>query len=228
MGVDRGSDEMNKVDRIFSECVSGEDFARGYAHYVATLLHQLDCKSVALVMELFLDARERGKKIIFIGNGGSAATASHFANDIAIGTRLTEKPFKALSLTDNNAILTALGNDEGYEHIFTKQLEIYMEPGDIVVAISASGNSPNIVSAIEYTRSQGNVGIGLVGFDGGELLDLCDVCIHIKTAKGEYGPVEDLHMILDHLIGSFLYRYVRLNQQKTVEENEEWKIAVNH
>jgi D-sedoheptulose 7-phosphate isomerase len=148
--------------------------------------------------------------VFFIGNGGSAATASHFANDIAIGTRTGDaKPFRAMALTDNVAVLTALANDNGYDSIFVDQLKVHLRDGDALVAISASGNSPNVIAAVEYARSRGAKVVGLTGFDGGKLRTLSDIAIHAQTAKGEYGPVEDLHMVVDHLVGSDLAARVR-------------------
>lgn len=198
----------NRLDEIYHASKTSTEFAKGYGAYLAELLAGLDYGEVGRMIDLFLDAREKGRRIFFIGNGGSAATASHFANDISIGTRVKEKPFKAISLTDNVAILTAVGNDDGYEFIFTKQLQNLAEPSDLLVAISASGNSPNIIHAVKYAKELKMTTIGLTGFDGGILRDLSDIKIHVKTRKGEYGPVEDIHMFIDHLLGSFLNRAV--------------------
>jgi len=150
------------------------------------------------------------RAVFFIGNGGSAATASHFANDISIGTRTGDKkPFRAVSLTDNVAVMTALANDEGYDRMFVDQLRVHMRAGDSLVAISASGNSPNLIEAVDYATSRGATVIGLTGFDGGKLREKSDISLHVPTAKGEYGPVEDVHMIFDHLIGSYLIAEVK-------------------
>ena len=195
---------MNRIEKIYGEHPEAGRFARAYLDYLTELLARLDTDSIAAFIDLLLDAREREARIFFIGNGGSAATASHFANDIAIGTRTWSKPFRAMSLTDNVAVMTAIANDYGYTEIFTAQLKAQMFPGDVVVAISASGNSPNIVDAIQYANQRGGITIGLTGFEGGELKRLAQFCVHVSTAKGEYGPVEDIHMILDHLTGSFL------------------------
>ncbi len=153
---------------------------------------------------MLVEARERGARIFFIGNGGSAATAAHFANDIGIGSQSWSKPFKTVSLADNVPVLTALANDYGYENVFTLQLKTQMSQGDVVVAISVSGNSPNVVSAIEYANANGAVTTALTGFDGGRLKGLTQISVHVPTEKGEYGPVEDVHMILDHLVGTYL------------------------
>jgi D-sedoheptulose 7-phosphate isomerase len=200
---------MNALDEFFKQSGDPRSFAAFYADHLATILKNLNFSAVAEFMKVVLAARERGSRIFFMGNGGSAATASHFANDFAIGTRCPEKPFKAISLTDNVAAMTAIANDEGYDQLFVKQLEVLMEPGDVVVAISASGNSPNVVKALEFARQRDNDTVALTGFEtGGRIAELARVVIHVRTKKGEYGPVEDAHMFLDHLIGSYLNRLV--------------------
>jgi len=125
-------------------------------------------------------------------------------NDIAIGSKSLEKPFRVMSLTDNAAVLTAIANDYSYDEIFTQQLRVLMEEGDVVVAISVSGNSPNVVQAVEYGNERGAHTIALTGFDGGRLHECASLVVHVPTSVGEYGPAEDVHMILDHLVGSFL------------------------
>jgi len=199
---------MNNVDKIFSNHKNPADFSKNYTHYLTDIFSKLDFNAIGKFAEILLEARKNSKQIFFIGNGGSAATASHFANDIAIGTRCTP-PFKAISLTDNVASMTAIGNDFGYEELFSKQLEKYLNDGDVVVAISASGNSPNIIKALEYAKTKNAYTVGLSGFDGGKLKQMADLCLHVPSEKGEYGPVEDLHMIFDHIIGSYLMRAVR-------------------
>jgi D-sedoheptulose 7-phosphate isomerase len=182
------------------DCVS---YARGYLRRLSEVLRELDLDDIARAAEAMWRARDEGRRIFFIGNGGSAATASHFANDIGLGTKC-DPPFRALSLTDNNAVLTCIANDFGYDRVFVDQLRVHMEPGDLVVAISASGNSPNVVKAIDFAAERGNTTIGLTGFDGGELRRKATINIHVPSERGEYGPVEDVHMILDHLISTFL------------------------
>lgn len=199
---------MNRLDEMFEANKKPEDFAKNYSKYLGEILSKLNYQEIGRFIETVLDARERGAQIFFIGNGGSAATASHFANDFSIGTRVTEKPFKAISLTDNLAILTAIGNDDGYEFVFTKQLQNFCHTGDVLVAISASGNSPNIIHTVKFAKEKGLTVVGLTGFDGGKLRELSDIRIHVDTLKGEYGPVEDVHMFIDHLVGSYLNRIV--------------------
>lgn len=199
---------MNQIDQIFQKSSNPSEFSRSYCEYLGEVLKKLDYTAIGKFIDLLLRARAEGQQIFFIGNGGSAATSSHFSNDIQIGTRATNPPFKAISLTDNVAILTAIGNDDGYENIFKLQLEKLMNDGDVVVAISASGNSPSIITAVEYAKNRQSTIVGLTGFDGGKLKPLSDINIHVETKKGEYGPVEDVHMVIDHLVGSFLLRQV--------------------
>tara|TARA_R110000868_G_scaffold155691_6_gene382189 strand:- start:60870 stop:61490 length:621 start_codon:yes stop_codon:yes gene_type:complete len=200
---------MNELTNIYKNSSSPQEYAKKYFKHLVNIMDRIDTNSIGEVIDLILDTRNKGKSIYFIGNGGSAATASHFANDLSIGTRTSGlKPFKAISLTDNMAVITAIGNDNGYEEIFLRQLEVAIQPGDIVVAISASGNSPNLIKAINFAKERKNKVVGLTGFDGGELKKLSDFNIHIPTDKGEYGPVEDFHMILDHLFGTYLNQVV--------------------
>jgi D-sedoheptulose 7-phosphate isomerase len=198
---------MNNLDRIFSKDPTA--FASSYLDYLTSVLKTIDTREIGQFIETLLDARKRGATIYFIGNGGSAATASHFANDIAIGTNSYDKPFRAVSLTDSNAIITALGNDFGYEEIFMRQLRVLGRTGDIVVAISASGNSPNLIRAFDYAKSIGIKTVAITAFDGGKIKQMADEGVHVPTAPKEYGPAEDAHMVLDHLVGAYLMRVIK-------------------
>jgi D-sedoheptulose 7-phosphate isomerase len=204
---------MNKIELLYRNRPQAIDFARGYLDYLEEVLRQLDVAAIAKFIDILLAARERDARIFFLGNGGSAATASHFANDLAIGCCKGVKPFRAFSLTDNLAIVTAIGNDYGYEEIFCQQLHAHLVPGDVVVAISASGNSPNVIKAVEYANTVHAETVALTGFDGGRLKQLANLVIHVPTAKGEYGPVEDVHLILDHLVSSFIINLCRSEQE---------------
>lgn len=202
---------MNRIEEL-SQQYAGDPagYARAYLDYLASCFQSIDSKAVEAFINLLLTARESGNSVFFIGNGGSAATASHFANDISIGTRTGDNlPFRAVSLTDNVAVMTALANDEGYDRMFVDQLRVHMRDGDSLVAISASGNSPNLIEAVDYAKARGATVVGLTGFDGGRLREKSDISLHVPTEKGEYGPVEDVHMIFDHLIGSYLIAEVK-------------------
>ena len=180
-------------------------FARSYLQRLGQLLNRLDMSALAQIIDQIERVRAEGKTIYILGNGGSSTTASHMAEDLAFGTRLREGArLRALSLTDNQSYITAAANDIGFECVFEEQLRNMLQPGDVVIAISASGNSPNVVKAIEFANSQGAVSVGLVGFDGGRLKEISQITLHVPTDHGEYGPVEDIHLILDHIITGYL------------------------
>lgn len=198
---------MNNIEKLFNESKDIEQYARGYFKYLHGLLENLDTGAIADFIKELEEAYQEDKAIFIIGNGGSAATASHMANDLGVDVikkAKCEKPFRVLALTDNNAAMTAIANDCGYENLFVDQLRIHFRKGDKLIAISASGNSPNIIEAVRWVKKRSGKTIGLTGFDGGEMNGLCDVLIHTQTPKGEYGPVEDSHLILDHLIATWL------------------------
>jgi D-sedoheptulose 7-phosphate isomerase len=200
---------MNSIDKIFQQSQSIEDYSSSYIAYLGKVLGKISLTEIEAFVQIMLDARTREANIYFIGNGGSAATASHFANDIAIGTRSYEIPFRVVSLCDNNALITAVANDDGYDEVFRQQLKVLMRKHDVVVAISASGNSQNLLNAIEYAKQKGAITVGLTAFDGGKLRDLVKFSVHVPTEKGEYGPAEDAHMMLDHLVSNYLSRFIK-------------------
>ncbi len=206
---------MNNLDSFYNEDI--KVFSKSYFNHLKEIFNKIDLKNINDFSKEILEARNRGSNIFFIGNGGSASTASHFANDIAIGTKTNKKPFKAMSLTDNQAIITAIGNDFGYEYVFVNQIKIYAKPSDLVVAISASGNSKNLVNAIEYCNTENIKTLSLTSFDGGILKKISKFNLHIPTDIGEYGPAEDLHMIMAGLLGSYLIRYIRSENKNNIE-----------
>ena len=184
-------------------------FARYRSGLIATL-NELDMQAVSDLADDLTAARARRGWIYLIGNGGSAATASHMATDLA-KDRFGDPSllFKVQSLSDNAALVTATGNDSGYDRLFVSQLERVLEPNDLVIAISSSGNSPNVVKAVEYARSRGVKTWGLSGFDGGQLRLSAERCVHIPTKKGHYGFHEDVTSILNHMLTIFIYEQDR-------------------
>jgi D-sedoheptulose 7-phosphate isomerase len=186
------------------------DFIKQYCNHLSDLLSKIDTGKIAAMIGRLEQARETGASVFIIGNGGSAATASHMACDLSSNSDDgSGRNIRAVSLVDNVPLLTAIANDHGYDQIFVRQLNLHYRPNDVLIAISASGKSPNVVSAAEWVRSCGGFVIGLVGFDGGDLIRFCDVAIHVQTPPGEYGPVEDIHLMLDHLMYSW-FRLKRL------------------
>jgi D-sedoheptulose 7-phosphate isomerase len=149
--------------------------------------------------EMLFRAYKNGKQVFTVGNGGSSSTASHLAADLAkntIGPHM--RRFRIMSLNDNAAIVTALANDLGYENVFSEQLTNLIRAGDVLIVVSASGNSPNVLKAVQYAREQSAETIGLLGFDGGKAATLTDVAVVVPSF--DYGIVEDLHLIINHIL----------------------------
>lgn len=183
---------------------SFQAFTKEYIQSLNTLLTSVDLDTFE---KFYTHLETTESKIYVIGNGGSSATASHMVNDLAIGLkRRGKKPFDAISLNDNSAVSFAIANDIGFDNVFYMQLKDILTPKDTVIAISCSGNSPNIVKAIEYAKEVGSTVIGLTGFDGGKLKELSDIKMHVQTEKGEYGLVEDIHMIFNHIVYSYFLK----------------------
>lgn len=170
-----------------------------YTGDLAAALRRLPLQDVLRVQEALWEAWRRGRMIFIIGNGGSASTASHMANDLNKGAVVEgRRRFRALALTDNVPLITAWANDTHYGNIFVEQLSNFLEPGDVVVAISGSGNSPNIVAAVEWAARRGAVTIGFTGGDGGQLRRLVAFPVVVPVSKME--QIEDIHMILSHAL----------------------------
>jgi D-sedoheptulose 7-phosphate isomerase len=181
---------------------SAARFTQAYREHLLNTVALIDTNAVNQAIERFLEARDSGRRIFVCGNGGSAATASHFVCDINKGASYSRSQrFKMLALTDNLATITAYSNDVSYECVFAEQLKNFAEPGDVVMAISGSGNSPNVVRAIEYANSIGCRTIALTGRDGGRLGPMAE--INIQVPVEHMGRIEDAHMIVCHMIGYY-------------------------
>jgi D-sedoheptulose 7-phosphate isomerase len=194
---------MNNIDELCKNSQSASQFAKGYFTYLKQVLDSIEPAAIDQLVEELASARVNGNTIFIAGNGGSATTATTMGNDIGfdvIKKSGTDKPFRMLALTDNSSVITAIANDVGYENIFLNQLRIHYRPGDKLLAISVSGNSPNVVAAAGWVKEQGGKVISFVGFAGGKLRELSDVVVHVKSEAGEYGPVEDAHLVLNHIL----------------------------
>lgn len=184
-----------------------------YLSYFNSSLASLDRGEVARLVELLVDAYDHERTVFVIGNGGSAANASHLANDLAKGTLYSKdqpKRLRALSLTDNVALMTAYGNDDGYHTIFEQQLRTLARPNDIVIAISGSGNSPNIIHAIEWANANGLHTVGVTGFGGGKLKQIARSTVHV--------PLND--MCTSESVHSVIFHYVALELQKRLRADQ--------
>ena len=186
------------------------DFKQDIRDYISCeieTLKKLDVDAINDALNLLLEVWERRGRVYIFGNGGSASTASHFQNDFNKGvSEYVEKKFRFHCLNDNIATIMAIANDIGYDEVFRFQLKGQLEPGDIVIAISGSGNSKNVINAVEYAKSQGNKVIGITGYDGGKLKQLCDISLHAPVNSMQVA--EDIHMIFDHLMMSMFYKHL--------------------
>jgi D-sedoheptulose 7-phosphate isomerase len=170
-----------------------------YISQLHKTLDELPESQIIEVIDILHEARLSQRQIFIMGNGGSASTASHFVCDLSKNTRKSHLPnYRVIGLTDNMAVLSALANDEGYENVFSQQLVSFVRPGDVVIAISASGNSPNVLKATELANQMGARTVGMTGFDGGKLAKLVEIDVHVPSKIIEH--VEDIHLMLEHLI----------------------------
>ncbi|PWS28178.1 sugar isomerase [Pedobacter yonginense] len=201
---------MNNLDKIYQE--KGLDpagFSLGYVNHLVTLLQALDHEKVGECINILEEARQNDQTIFVIGNGGSASTASHIGNDFGLcvlkkSNKPENKSYRALALTDNLSVISAIGNDSTFENVFLDQLKVHFRKGDKLIVISASGNSPNLVVAAEWFKQQGGTVMGWLGFDGGKLKDIVQVPVVVSTPKGEYAPVEDVHLVINHIIVTWM------------------------
>jgi D-sedoheptulose 7-phosphate isomerase len=182
-----------------------KDYLQDYIGRLTDILNKIDPEKLGQVVTTFIEAFKNGKTIYVVGNGGSAATASHMQADFRFFVRYFSKfrP-KIIALTDNVPMITAIGNDNNFEDVFVEQMRGQFVAGDVLIAISASGNSPNLVKAAAYANELGGNTIAFVGFLGGKLNEISKVSLYTPNPKGDYGPIEDVHMILNHVIVNYL------------------------
>lgn len=186
-------------------CLPPKEFTYDYLASLCIALAQIDTDAVQEAIQMLRATRDSGGTVFIAGNGGSAATASHWVNDLGKATKRSGRPpIRVMGLTDNISWMTALGNDEGYERIFAGQMENFAKPGDLLIVISASGNSLNLVRAVELAHERQVASIGMVGFDGGALKDLVDQPLWVRSEKGAYELVEDVHAAICHAITRYL------------------------
>lgn len=176
-----------------------------YLRLEQEVLKQLDVEQINEALELLEACMEEERNIYVFGNGGSSATASHFQNDFNKGvSEHTQKKFRFQCLNDNIPTIMAVANDIGFDEVFRFQLEGRLKPTDVIMAISASGNSENVLRAVRYAKEQGCKIIGLTGFSGGKLKELSDISLHVPIHSMQI--TEDVHMIFDHLMMSILHK----------------------
>ena len=174
------------------------EFLNEYLSRVRAAIDAVDPVQLNKLAKVIMETVVTGGHVFFIGNGGSAATATHYVNDLVMAYARTNRVVRTSSLSDNAALVTGIANDLSFDEVFEYQLRALAQPGDLLVAISASGNSPNLVRAVGYAKGAGLSTAAVVGFDGGKLKALAQVVVHVATDLGDYGPSEDAHLVVNH------------------------------
>ena len=186
-----------------------QNYFKEYRNRIDEILNTVQIEKLVETIELIISTFKTGNTLYVCGNGGSAATATHMQADFSFFTRyFTKFRPKVRALTDNAAMMTAVGNDTSFDDIFVEQLKGHFQSGDILICISASGNSENVLRAASYANENGGTSIGFVGFEGGKLLNTASISLFTPNPKGDYGPIEDVHMIFNHLIVNYLSKDV--------------------
>ncbi len=189
---------MNREEKVIS-------FLDSYKVRLNRLLDSIDTNILKSIIDAMVNAFKNDNTLYVCGNGGSAATASHMQADFRFFVRyFTDFRPKVVALTDNIPLMTAISNDNSYQDVFVEQMKGMFNKGDLLLAISASGNSPNVIKAVEYAKELGGKTIGFCGFSGGKLKELSDMPLYTPNEDKDYGPIEDLHMILNHVLVNFL------------------------
>jgi D-sedoheptulose 7-phosphate isomerase len=196
------------VLKLYTLPMNTADNFKDYFNRLKDTLDKLDIHAIEKIVNALLKCREEGRTMFIFGNGGSAANASHIAGDFLKGISYgMEKRFKVLSLVDNIAGTTAITNDLSYDEVFIEQLRTFLVPGDVVIGISGSGNSENVVKAVKWAADNGGITVGMVGYKGGRLADIADVVVHAPVNDMEI--TEDVHAIIFHSIKQEINRRIK-------------------
>ena len=200
------------IKKIVKKNKKISNFAKNYFSRISEIFSKLNFEKIENLEKILMKARKSKSNIFVFGNGGSAATASTMANDLGfdiIKKTKTKTPFKFFALTDNNPVITAISNDVGYENVLINQLKIHHKKGDVTILISASGNSKNLLNAAKWIKSNGGFVFSFLGFDGGKLKKISNEHILVDSIKGEYGPVEDIHLMINHILAHWFQEKIK-------------------
>ena len=198
-----------------------------YLKELRQILADVPQEPLAEIIDVIHEARMAGRQVFILGNGGSASTASHFVCDLAKNARMQGWPhFRVIGLTDNMALITAYANDDGYENIFAKQLANFVQPSDVVIAISTSGNSPNVLRAVTEANKMKATTIGFTGYEGGQLGNMVDINLCVPSDCIE--QIEDIHLVFEHLICTALRELLKKNTptQRYISSNESQRSSI--
>jgi D-sedoheptulose 7-phosphate isomerase len=182
-----------------------KNYLDSYLNRLNAIFKVIDSKQLAKVIDILIETFENGNTVYVIGNGGSASTASHMQADFGFFLRhFTKFRPKVVSLVDNSPLITAISNDTSFENVFMEQLRGKFSPHDVLISFSASGNSSNVLKAVEYAKNIEGKTIAFTGFDGGKLSGIVDLPMHTPNELNDYGPIEDMHVIFNHIIVNYL------------------------
>lgn len=200
---------MNDIKNISKNSKNIIDFSTKYFERLSQIFKSIDKKKIKYLEDKLHQIRSRGGNIFVFGNGGSAANASSMANDLGFDilkkTKL-KKCFRVFSLNDNSSVITAISNDVGFDQVFLGQLKIHFRKNDLIIILSASGNSKNLIKTINWIKNNKGYVFSIVGFDGGKLKKISNNFLHIKSYNGEYGPVEDIQLIINHIFAHWFQK----------------------
>jgi D-sedoheptulose 7-phosphate isomerase len=200
-----GRETVAELGRIFREADSAATYVRGFGARLASIVDALDHTGAARLIELLERAATEDRTVFVLGNGGSGAVAAHWVNDLGVNSVVDGQPgYRVISLGDNSSSITAVGNDLEFGDVFTAQLRAGLRPSDVVIALSVSGNSLNIIRAVEYAAGVGATTVGFTGMDGGKLRHLVDLSIHTDSDIDEYGPIEDIFSVYMHAVTGYI------------------------
>lgn len=206
---------MKKIDdlkKLSAQAENIKEFSVNYFVRLKNIFENINKNELVRFEKNLLDARSKNKTIFVFGNGGSASTATTMANDLGFDITKktkTKKPFKFFCINDNTSVLTAIANDVGYENVFINQLKMHYKKGDIAIILSASGNSKNLINAAKWIKNKKGKVLSIVGFDGGLLKKNSDICLFFKCEKNEYGPIEDIHLIINHIFAHWFQKKLK-------------------
>ena len=199
---------MSVINKLSVKNKNVASFAESYFQNLIDTFKKLDKELIIKLEREFLEIRKKNATLYVFGNGGGAATAMTMANDLGFDVlkKTNKKTFKIISLNDNSSVITAIANDTGYDNIFLNQLKIHFKRNDKILIFSASGNSKNLVDAANWVKKKGGKVISILGFDGGRLKKISNLSVHIKSEKGDYGPVEDIQLIINHILAHWFQK----------------------
>lgn len=188
----------------FAEKPDQENLVSSYFSRALKSINETEQPKILELVNFLKGIRSAGGTVFIAGNGGSASTAEHIALDWMLGTGLSSPPLRVLSLADSSASITATGNDVAFDMVFSRQLRSLANKGDLLVVVSASGNSANLVGLVQEAKGMGLQVVAITGFDGGHLAQVADLSVHVPTAIGDYGVAEDLHLMIGHIVKEVL------------------------